>query len=156
MAIRIAVQTADFYVGEVHDRLRDNPRNGALVTFTGLVRDLGDGDLDGMTLEHYPGMTERALDNIAREACNRWPLGDLEIIHRVGHLGRNSQIVLVAATSAHRADGFAAVEFVMDYLKTRAPFWKKEHTTQGDHWVEARHSDDQAAARWQDDAGGTK
>jgi len=149
VAIRIAVQTEDFDLSNVHARLRDNPRCGALVTFTGLVRDLPEGGLNGLTLEHYPGMTEKALQRIAEDACARWPVGELEIIHRVGRLGPNEQIVLVAVSSAHRGDAFAAAEFVMDYLKTRAPFWKKEHTTSGDHWVEARDSDDQAASRWQ-------
>jgi molybdopterin synthase catalytic subunit len=148
VAIRIALQTEDFDLGKVHARLRDNPRCGALVTFTGLVRDLAEGGLKGLTLEHYPGMTEKALHQIAEDACTRWPIGELEIVHRVGRLGPNEQIVLVAVSSSHRGDAFAAAEFVMDYLKTRAPFWKKEHTVNGDHWVEARGSDDQAASRW--------
>ena len=149
MATQISVQREDFDLGTLHARLSDNPHCGALVTFTGLVRDMAEGGLKGMTLEHYPGMTEKALENIAQQACERWPLGDLVIIHRIGRLNLNDQIVLVAVSSAHRGDAFAAAEFVMDYLKTRAPFWKKEHTAGGDHWVEARDGDEQAAIRWQ-------
>src|SRR4030081_2909449 len=102
-----------------------------------------------MTLEHYPGMTEKALEKIVEEARSRWQVVDLTVIHRYGDLKPTEQIVLVAVARAHRGDAFAACEFIMDYLKTRAPFWKKEHTAQGSRWVEAKSSDDEAAGRWQ-------
>src|SRR5204863_2095112 len=117
----------------------------------GVVRDLNDADeIRSMTLEHYPGMTEKSLTGIVDEAKGRWDLYDVLVIHRVGRLEPTDQIVLVAVSSAHRGEAFAACQFVMDYLKTRAPFWKKERTPQGDRWVEARASDDDAAASWQD------
>jgi molybdopterin synthase catalytic subunit len=122
---------------------------GAVASFIGLVRDVNEGSqVGGMTLEHYPGMTEKALDNIVAEAHDRWNIDDALVIHRVGTLEPGDQIVLVVVTSAHRGEAFQACEFLMDYLKTRAPFWKKERTPQGDRWVDARSSDDAAAERW--------
>ena len=147
----IKVQTADFDVGAELAALRANdPRVGALASFLGLVRDLNDGaSVSAMTLEHYPGMTEKALEAIVAEAKGRWDIYDALVIHRVGPLQPCDQIVLVAVTSAHRGEAFAACEFIMDYLKTRAPFWKKEDTPDGGRWVDARETDDSAAARWQ-------
>jgi molybdopterin synthase catalytic subunit len=122
---------------------------GAVASFVGLVRDSNDGSaVSAMTLEHYPGMTERALDEIIAEARGRWRIDRVLVIHRYGRLVPGDRIVLVVVTGAHRGDAFAACEFVMDYLKTRAPFWKKETTARGERWVEARVSDDTAAARW--------
>lgn len=123
---------------------------GAIVSFVGLVRDINDGDtVNALTLEHYPEMTEKSLQAIELEAKTRWDVIDSLIIHRVGTLKPQDQIVLVAVTSAHRGDAFKACEFIMDYLKTSAPFWKKEATNQGERWVEAKLSDDAAKARWQ-------
>jgi molybdopterin synthase catalytic subunit len=118
-----------------------------VASFVGVVREIG------MTLEYYPGMTEKALEKIVEEARSRWQVMDCTVIHRYGALNPADQIVLVAVASAHRADAFAACEFIMDYLKTRAPFWKKEQTAQGARWVEAKSSDDEAAGRWQAGAG---
>ena len=148
MAIR--VQTQDFDVGAEIERVRRaNPGIGAIASFIGVVRDLNEGDaVSGMTLEHYPGMTEKALEKIADEAKARWNIIDVLVVHRVGSLLPADQIVLVVTTSAHREDAFAACEFVMDYLKTRAPFWKKEQTPAGARWVDARDTDDAAAQRW--------
>ena len=147
----VRVQEADFDLGAELAALRANdPRVGALASFLGLVRDINDGTgVSEMTLEHYPGMTEKALEAIVAEAKERWDLYDVLVIHRVGPLKPCDQIVLVGVTSAHRGEAFAACEFVMDYLKTRAPFWKREATPQGAHWVDARETDDSAAARWQ-------
>jgi molybdopterin synthase catalytic subunit len=147
----VRVQTADFDAGAELARLRGaDPRIGALACFIGLVRDLNDGDrVSAMFLEHYPGMTERELERICAEAQSRWELVDTLVVHRVGELRPTDQIVLVAVTSAHRGDAFAACEFIMDYLKTRAPFWKREDTPAGPRWVEARTSDEDAAARWE-------
>jgi molybdopterin synthase catalytic subunit len=147
----VRVQEADFDLGAELAALRANdPRVGALASFLGLVRDINDGtSVSEMTLEHYPGMTEKALEAIVAEAKERWDLYDVLVIHRVGPLKPCDQIVLVGVTSAHRGEAFAACEFVMDYLKTRAPFWKREATPEGAHWVDARETDDSAAARWQ-------
>ena len=147
----VRVQREDFDLGAEVAALRaGNPKVGAVAAFVGLVRDLNDGSgVSTLTLEHYPGMTESALEEICAQARSRWDLIDLLVIHRVGELAPTDQIVLVAVTSSHRGEAFAACEFVMDYLKTRAPFWKKERTPQGDRWVEARGSDDEAAARWE-------
>ena len=147
----IRVQEADFDVGAELAALRaGDTRIGALASFIGLVRDVSHGTgVSEMTLEHYPGMTENALAAIVDEAKSRWDLYGALVIHRVGRLQPCDQIVLVAVTSAHRGDAFAACEFIMDYLKTRAPFWKREATAGGAHWVDARDSDDTAAARWQ-------
>jgi len=147
----VRVQEADFDLGAELAALRaGDPRVGALASFLGLVRDINDGSsVSEMTLEHYPGMTEKALEAIVAEAKGRWDLYDVLVIHRVGPLKPCDQIVLVGVTSAHRGEAFAACEFVMDYLKTRAPFWKREATPGGAHWVDARETDDSAAARWQ-------
>jgi molybdopterin synthase catalytic subunit len=146
----VRVQTEDFDVGaEIAQLRRGNPGIGAIASFIGLVRDVNDGDrVSEMTLEHYPGMTERALEDIVNQAKARWEVLDVLVVHRVGRLRPLDQIVLVVVTGAHRGDAFAACEFVMDYLKTRAPFWKKEQTPEGARWVEARDSDDTAAQRW--------
>lgn len=146
----IRVQTDDFDIGSEIARLRaGNPAIGAVASFVGVCRDLNDGaSVAQMTLEHYPGMTEKALEAIAVEARRRWDLIDIVIVHRVGTLRPTDQIVLVVVTSGHRGEAFAACEFLMDYLKTRAPFWKKEITPAGDRWVEARAADDEAAGRW--------
>lgn len=149
MTVFVAVQTDDFCQASEYDELRRNAGCGAIVTFCGLVRDLQSTTLSGMTLEHYPGMTEKALKDIAYKAKSGWKLGAVHIIHRVGTLKPNEQIVLVGVASAHRAEAFSACEFIMDYLKNRAPFWKKEHTAQGAYWVEAKVSDQQALARWE-------
>lgn len=147
----VRVQEADFDLGAELAALRaGDARIGALVSFLGLVRDLNDGaEISEMTLEHYPGMTEKALEEIVAEAKTRWAIYDALVIHRVGPLKPCDQIVLVAVTSAHRGEAFAACEFIMDYLKTRAPFWKKEATPDGGRWVDARETDDSAAVRWQ-------
>ncbi len=126
-----------------------NPRVGGVVTFLGLMRDLNDGDdVTRMTLEHYPGMTEKALRQIAETAMRRWELDAINVVHRVGTLTPEEPIVLVAVASRHRGAAFRGCEFVIDYLKNRAPFWKKEQTAQGERWVEARDSDKTAEARW--------
>jgi molybdopterin synthase catalytic subunit len=149
MAVR--VQTEDFDVGaEVNAMRLSNPNIGAVVSFVGQVRDLNDGDnVASMALEHYPGMTEKSLESIVEQAMNRWNIEDALIVHRVGKLKPLDQIVLVLVASAHRKDAFAACEFMMDFLKTEAPFWKKEQTPNGERWVEAKDSDDQAKNRWQ-------
>jgi len=147
----VRVQEADFDLGAELAALRaGQPKVGALASFVGLVRDINDGaGVSEMTLEHYPGMTEKALEEIVGAAKARWDIYDALVIHRVGPLKPCDQIVLVAVTSAHRGESFAACEFIMDYLKTRAPFWKREVTPDGAHWVDARDSDDSAAARWE-------
>ena len=147
----VRVQTGDFDLGLEVARLREgDARVGAVVAFVGTVRDLNDGaQVAAMELEHYPGMTEKALDDIAAQATARWPLFATLVIHRVGPLLPLDQIVLVAVTAAHRGDAFAACEFIMEYLKTEAPFWKKEDTPDGARWVDARVTDDTARARWQ-------
>lgn len=151
----VRVQEADFDTGAELAALRaGDARVGALASFLGLVRDLNEGaSISEMTLEHYPGMTEKALEEILVEAKGRWDIYDALVIHRVGPLKPCDQIVLVAVTSAHRGEAFAACEFIMDYLKTRAPFWKREATPDGGRWVDARETDDSAAARWQKAAG---
>lgn len=146
----VRVQTEDFDAGAELARLRGgNPKIGAIASFIGVVRDVNDGEsVSELTLEHYPGMTEKALQKIVDEARSRWDLYDILVIHRVGRLKPTDQIVLVVVTSAHRGEAFRACEFLMDYLKTRAPFWKKERTPDGTRWVDARASDDAAASRW--------
>jgi molybdopterin synthase catalytic subunit len=146
----IRVQTDAFDVNAEIERLRAaNPRIGAIACFIGVVRDLNEGVAVGsMTLEHYPGMTEKALEGIVEQARRRWDLYDVLVVHRVGELQPTDPIVLVIATSAHRGEAFAACEFVMDYLKTDAPFWKKETTPEGVRWVDARESDSASRARW--------
>jgi molybdopterin synthase catalytic subunit len=148
----IRVQTEDFSVEDVLNELRRGAGDcGAMVTFVGLVREFGeDASIQSMTLEHYPGMTEQALTEIAEKAGQRWSLNATTIIHRVGTLNAGDQIVVVATASQHRRDAFEAAEFIMDYLKTDAPFWKKEHTSNGDRWVEQRYSDVSSSERWQD------
>ena len=149
MAVR--VQTDDFDVGAEISRIRQGRADiGAVVTFTGLVRDMAAGaPISDMTLEHYPGMTEKALEKIEQDARSRWSLQDSLIIHRYGSLRPGDQIVLVVTASPHRGDAFAAAEFLMDFLKSRAPFWKKEGTPDGGKWVDARESDEDALSRWQ-------
>jgi molybdopterin synthase catalytic subunit len=151
LTVTVRIQEADFDLGNELAALRaGDPRVGALASFVGLVRDLNDGSsVSEMTLEHYPGMTEKALEEIVDEAKSRWEIYAALVIHRVGPLRPCDQIVLVAVTSAHRGEAFAACEFIMDYLKTRAPFWKREATPEGGRWVDARDSDDSAATRWQ-------
>ncbi|QWE24151.1 molybdopterin synthase catalytic subunit MoaE [Polynucleobacter sp. AP-Elch-400A-B2] len=146
----IRIQEADFdLTTEVKALRKNDPRVGAVVTFLGTVRDMNDGShVQGMTLEHYPGMTEKSLEEIITQARGRWDLYKTLVIHRVGPLLPEDQIVLVAVTSAHRGEAFAACEFIMDYLKTAAPFWKKEATPEGSKWVDARVTDDAAMARW--------
>lgn len=148
--MRIQVQEADFDAGAELARLgAGNPEVGGVACFIGRVRDINGGSgVHTLTLEHYPAMTQKALATIVEEAGARWEVLDATVIHRVGTLNPTDQIVLVAVAAAHRGDAFAACEFIMDYLKTRAPFWKKERTPEGEHWVEARSSDDAAAARW--------
>ena len=147
---RILVQRADFSLGEEYERLAARHDSGAIVTFVGKVRDFNQGEeVKGLSLEHYPGMTEKALTDIVTEARGRWPLQECTLIHRIGDLLLGDQIVLVAVSSAHRDAAFEACHFIMDFLKTRAPFWKKELTAEGvQRWVEAKQSDDAAAARW--------
>lgn len=146
----IRVQSAPFDPGAEQDDLRRaQPQIGALVAFVGLMRDINeDAAVSAMTLEHYPGMTEQALEAIADEAQRRWQLEGIRIVHRVGRLLPQDPIVLVAVASRHRADAFRACEFLIDYLKTDAPFWKKEQTERGERWVEARESDEAAKHRW--------
>jgi len=146
----VRVQQADFDIGaEIAALRKGNAKIGAIASFIGLVRDSNEGDsVAVMTLEHYPGMTEKALEAIVSQARQRWDILDALVVHRVGELRPTDQIVLVVTTSAHRGEAFAACEFIMDYLKTEAPFWKKEQTEAGERWVEARTSDDDAAARW--------
>ncbi|TMG83353.1 MAG: molybdopterin synthase catalytic subunit MoaE [Betaproteobacteria bacterium] len=148
--MRVRVQTEDFDAAREIAALRaGDARVGAVAAFIGLVRDINEAAaVKTLTLEHYPGMTEKALAAIVDEAVSRWQVMDCTVIHRYGELKPGEQIVMVAVASAHRGDAFAACEFIMDYLKTRAPFWKKEHTPAGERWVEARTSDDEKAARW--------
>lgn len=148
--IEIRVQQEPFDLNAEQASLyRGRPDVGALVTFVGLMRDLNEGKgVRRMTLEYYPGMTEKALTAIAEEAAGRWDLTGIRIIHRVGPLEPQDAIVLVAVASSHRGDAFRACELLIDYLKTKAPFWKKETTDAGDRWVDARTTDDEAAGRW--------
>jgi len=140
--MKISVQQEDFDLGVEIKNISKDKSIGAVASFVGLVRDVQ------MTLEHYPGMTERAIEKIVEEAKGRWQVMDCTVIHRYGALQSNDQIVMVAVASGHRGDAFAACEFIMDYLKTQAPFWKKEQTAEGARWVEAKSSDDKAAERW--------
>lgn len=147
---KIRIQQEDFDIGREIARMRSGRTDiGALVSFCGLVRDLNDGaDISGMRLEHYPGMTEKQLAAIVDEAESRWSLQDVMVIHRVGDLEPGDQIVLVVTASEHRGDAYEANSFIMDYLKKRATFWKKERRPDADHWVEERQSDQVAAERW--------
>lgn len=146
----VRVQTEDFDITKEIAGLRaGKAKIGAIASFIGVVRDLNDGDaVAEMTLEHYPGMTEKSIEDIITQARGRWQVMDALVIHRVGTLQPLDQIVLVVVASAHRGDAFAACEFIMDYLKTQAPFWKKEQTGTGARWVDARAADDTAAERW--------
>ena len=146
----INVQTEDFDVAAEYLALSHSSGTGGVVMFSGLVRDMNLGDnVGGLYLEHYPGMTEKALADIIEQARQRWQLDKVRVIHRVGQLHPGDQIVFVGVASAHRGEAFAACEFLMDYLKTRAPFWKRELTDNGERWIEARDSDSEAAQRWQ-------
>jgi molybdopterin synthase catalytic subunit len=146
----VRVQQDDFDLGAEVARLRaGDPRIGAVVSFIGTVRDMNEGaSVAELELEHYPEMTERSLQGIVEQARARWPLYGALVVHRVGPMQPMEQIVLVAVSSAHRGEAFAACEFIMDYLKTEAPFWKKEQTPEGARWVDARSSDDKAKAKW--------
>lgn len=147
--MKILVQKEDFDLDAEVRELRKNSSVGGVVTFLGTVRDLNDGkDVSGMTLEYYPGMTEKALTKIAKQALERWDIEDVTVIHRVGELRVTDQIVLVGVSGKHRGEAFDACEFVIDYLKTEAPFWKKETLPEGERWVEARDSDETAKERW--------
>lgn len=149
MTTRIRVGEPPFSMTEEYQWLAACNDDGAVVTFTGKVRNHNLGEhVSALTLEHYPGMTEKALAEIVEEARGRWPLQRISVIHRVGALFPGDEIVFVGVSAAHRAAAFASAEFIMDYLKTRAPFWKREATPEGDRWVEARDSDQQAAGRW--------
>ena len=148
--MKVSVQKEDFDLGSEVKNLLTDTKIGAVASFVGVVRDVP------MTLEHYAGMTEREIGKIVEEAQGRWKVMGCTVIHRYGELRPGDQIVMVAVASAHRADAFAACEFVMDYLKTRAPFWKKEQRAGGAQWVEARAGDDQAAERWEIRQGATK
>jgi len=153
----ISVQTEEFDLALEYKQLRQRAGDaGAIVTFTGLVRELYEADSDAadnkireLTLEHYPGMTEKCLQEIVDEANSRWSLLATRIIHRVGPMRPGEEIVMVGTASSHRQDAFDAAQFLMDYLKSRAPFWKKQDTGDGSHWVEARESDSDALDRWQ-------
>ena len=146
----VRIQTEDFDVSrEIAALRRGNPKIGAIASFIGVVRDINDGvSVAEMTLEHYPGMTEKSIEETLSQARARWNILDALVIHRIGALRPADQIVLVVVAGEHRGDAFAACEFVMDYLKMRAPFWKKEQTGTGARWVEARENDDIAAERW--------
>ena len=150
--MKILVQESDFDPGaEIAALHAGRAKVGAVASFVGLVRDHSEGErVTTLTLEHYPAMTEKSLREIVEQAMGRWDLLDVTVIHRIGRLMPQDRIVFVGVASMHRGDAFAACEFVMDYLKTRAPFWKKEGTPEGDRWVEARSSDDVAADRWED------
>ena len=150
MASRVSIQVADFNLAEEIEALRkDDPRIGAVCSFVGTVRDRNDGlNVSSMELEHYPGMTEKAIELMIDQAMTRFDIYDARVVHRIGLLQPLDQVVMVAVTSAHRGESFRACEFLMDYLKTQAPFWKKEQTPEGARWVDARVTDDAALARW--------
>ncbi len=150
MNIDVCIQAQPFDMAYAYDALLENRSDvGAVVSFTGLVRDFNESpEVTGLTLEHYPGMTERALEEIGQQAWQRWALQGIRIIHRIGYMTPGDPIVRVSVASAHRRDAFEACDFIMDYLKTRAPFWKKEHARNGDYWVKERASDQQDANRW--------
>lgn len=147
MTVRVQEEPFDFGV-EANAFATGRTDAGAVVTFTGIVRDLARGDLDRMVIEHYPGMTERALDKIEADARARWDLRDVLIIHRYGAMGPGDMIMMVATASPHRVDAFEAAEFLMDFLKSRAPFWKKEITQSGEAWVASKAEDEDALSRW--------
>lgn len=147
--MKISVQTEDFSVEKEAAFLRSKPNVGALVLFVGSVRDISDNkNVSCMTLQHYPGMTEKALESIVKKAKERWNIEDATVIHRVGPLKPTEQIVFVGVSSMHRGEAFKACEFIIDFLKTEAPFWKKEQCPEGDRWVEAKDSDEQSKNRW--------
>ena len=147
---RIQVQTENFDQNAVYQWLSEQHSVGATTIFVGKVREMNLGDsVSGLFLEHYPAMTEKALAEIVAEARSRWDLQRVAIIHRIGQLYTGDEIVLVGVSSAHRGNAYAANEFIMDYLKTKAPFWKRETTQQGERWIEGRESDQQAAEKWQ-------
>ena len=148
--MKISVQAEDFDLSTEVIEISANPRTGAVASFVGQVREVA------MTLEHYPGMTENAIRKIVEEARSQWQIMDYTVIHRYGELQPNDQIVLVAIASSHRAEAFAACQFIMDYLKTQAPFWKKETTPDGERWVDARVADDDALGRWGLDSGNAR
>ena len=150
MNIDVCIQAQPFDMAYAYDALLENRSDvGAVVSFTGLVRDFNESpEVTGLTLEHYPVMTERALEEIGQQAWQRWALQGIRIIHRIGYMTPGDPIVRVSVASAHRRDAFEACDFIMDYLKTRAPFWKKEHARNGDYWVKERASDQQDANRW--------
>jgi molybdopterin synthase catalytic subunit len=148
-SIRVVVSEADFDLGAEAARLEAGPDTGAVVTFLGRVRDVADG-LERMEIEHYPGMTERALEAICADACARWPLAGVTVLHRHGALRPGDRIMMVAAASRHREAAFEAAAFLMDYLKSRAPFWKKEVTAGGAEWVASAEKDEAALGRWAD------
>jgi molybdopterin synthase catalytic subunit len=145
---QVSVQKEDFSLADEYDVLAQGTSSGVVVTFVGKVRDMNLGDnVIGLSLEHYPGMTEKSLESLCEQAKQRWSIENIRVIHRVGDLDIGDQIVFVGVSSAHRGDAFNTCEFVMDYLKTQAPFWKKERTTDSVRWVESRESD-AAASRW--------
>ncbi|TDE39794.1 molybdenum cofactor biosynthesis protein MoaE [Antarcticimicrobium sediminis] len=147
--MRIAVQTAAFDLGDEANAFAAGLDGaGAVVTFTGVVRDLPGGGLQAMEIEHYPGMTEKAITEIATQAATRWALGDVLVIHRHGRLALGEMIMMVATAASHRKDAFEAAEYLMDYLKSRAPFWKREITAEGADWVAAKDADEDALERW--------
>ncbi len=147
--MRVSVQEAAFDFGqEAQDFAQGHSNMGAIVTFTGVVREADDGQMDRMVIEHYPGMTQKALEKIAEEAVSRWNLGDVLVIHRYGDLRPGEMIMMVATASRHRVNAFEAAQYLMDYLKSRAPFWKKEYTKDGATWVAAKDADEDALSRW--------
>ena len=147
--MRILIQEHPFDLGQEAQNFAEKKDNaGAIVTFTGIVRNTSLGDLKTLTIEHYPAMTEKAISEIAQTAIDRWSLQDALVLHRYGNLVPGEGIMMVATAAAHRSDAFAAADFLMDYLKSRAPFWKKEITASGANWVEAKDSDEQALRRW--------
>lgn len=151
MHTRISIQSGDFDVAQHYEALRSYTpgKTGAIACFVGLVREWGDGsNVQAIELEHYPGMTEKALETLIEEARGRWQLNGVHIVHRVGRLALDEQIVLVGVASSHRAEAFASCEFLMDHLKTRAPFWKKERSHEGGQWVEAKSTDSHRADKW--------
>ena len=149
--VRIQVQAQDFDLAQEYQLIRQqNPRCGAIVSFTGLVRDFNaNGKLEGIFLEHYPAMTEKTLQQLVQRAAQRWQLGGITIIHRIGQLTGSEQIVLVLVASEHRAEAFEAAAFLMDFLKTQAPFWKREDSASGQKWVDAKDTDQRALERWE-------
>ncbi len=148
-ALKISVQNEDFSLADEYQLLAATPGCGAVLTFSGLVRDDGATPLQALELEHYPGMTQQALTSIALLATERFKVKAVTLIHRIGTLTPQQQIVLVGVASSHRSEAFAASEFIMDYLKTKAPLWKKQHLTTGSDWVEAKSSDNERAKRWE-------